>query len=151
MLFIETSREQLGLVPFLVIPEISSDLPTFLLVAHEPTALPLVAELEPYVGRIVFEAPRVNNIGQFASSILGIPHRSKYIDLVWAKTHPWRESLCRVFSTEEQLAQLNASARIDIRFSKKTGGSLEGFFDSQALLLQGMAEQSACVATRFHR
>ncbi len=136
LLMIETSVEEIHKVPFLIIPELSSDQPVFLLVAHEPEEIPLVNILEPYVGRVVFEAPRVNNIGAFAASILALPHRAKYVDLNWAKTKPWRESLSRVFSTSEKLLHLNMSNRIDIRYSKNTDVSFERVSDAQALLLQ---------------
>ena len=136
VLMIETSLEEMHKVPFLIIPEISSDQPAFLLVAQEPSETALVTLLEPYVGRIVFDTPRVTNVGAFAHSILSLSHQAKYVDLNWAKTKPWRESLSRVFSTKERLSHLDLATRIDIRYSKNPNVSFERVSDAQALLLQ---------------
>lgn len=137
VLTIETSHDQVHRVPFLVIPEILTDLPVFLLCGHKPSEVkPLIDQLESAVGRIVFDANHLDNISLFAQEILSISSRHKYIDLHWARTKPWREVLSRVFNTKEALDVLGSCNRIEIRFTRRPSLSANSPLDTQAIYLQ---------------
>ncbi len=145
VLTIHCSTDQVHKVPFIIIPEIIADLPAFLLLGHDPMHLqPLVDQLEPYVGRIVFDISRLDNVGDFATRLLALPHQVKYVDLNWARTKPWRESLARVFNTPERLLHLKHCNRLEIRYSHRITPSQNSIQDSQALFLQ------AWLASRLH-
>ena len=132
---IATSPDQIHRLPFLVVPEIIADLPAFILAGDLPLEVaPVLEQLERYVGRVVFDAPRLSNIGSFADHILSLPNRTKYVDLSWARTKPWREALCRIFNTKESSALLSTANRIEIRYTRRP---IQPFVpDSQAILLQ---------------
>jgi len=135
VLTIQTSLDQLHKVSFLITPETIPDLPVFLLVGHDPSEVQLlVDDLQASVGRIVFDAARLPNIGAFAERIIGSPHKEKYVDLNWARTKPWRETFARVFNTKEQLDGLAHASSIEIRFSRSPTSKDQ--FDTQALFFQ---------------
>jgi glucose-6-phosphate dehydrogenase assembly protein OpcA len=132
---VTVSPDQLHRIPFLVIPEIIADLPAFLLAGDLPSEVsPVLDLLERYVSRVVFDAPKLSNIGLFADHILSLPSRAKYVDLNWARTKPWREALCRVFNTKESSALLSAANRIELRYNHRPVQNQ--IPDSQVLLLQ---------------
>jgi glucose-6-phosphate dehydrogenase assembly protein OpcA len=134
---IQTSPDQLHVVPFLITPELVADLPVFLLIGSDPTDVqPLVASLETYVSRIVFDALRIPNVERFAQKILGLSDRQKYVDLNWARTKPWRETVARVFNSPEALKDLKHCDRLEIRYSKRPSTSPERCLDTQAIYLQ---------------
>ena len=135
VLVIEASQDQAPKIPFLVIPEILADLPAFLLVGHDPSIVKdLIDKLESHVDRIVFDIPRLKNIGLFAEQILSLPKKHKYIDLSWARIKPWRESLSRTFNSKEALDLLKSCNRLEIRYSHLP--TPNHYPDTQALLLQ---------------
>ena len=137
VLAIETSQDQLHRVPFLLIPEILADLPVFLLLGHAPSEVKAVVDqLDACIGRIVFDANHVQNIGLFADEILGLPNKQKYVDLNWARTKPWRETLARVFNTPEAIALLSSCNKLEIRYCHRPSSVANTSSDTQAIYLQ---------------
>jgi len=135
MLRVKLSMDQVAKIPFLVVSELISDLPAFLLVGHNPFEIESVIHmLEPYVGRIVFDAMHLGNVGAFAQQMLAAKTRDKYVDLNWARTKPWRESLSRVFQSEERFAHLAFCGHLEIRYSRRAGKDHSA--DTQAVFLQ---------------
>jgi glucose-6-phosphate dehydrogenase assembly protein OpcA len=135
VVILTASQDQMSKIPFFIIPEILADLPSFLLIGHDPAEVkPLVDQLEPFVSRIVFDIPRLRNIGSFADYLLSLPSRQKYVDLNWARTKPWREALFRTFNSREALSLLSSCNRIEIRYSHRPEPNHNP--DTQALLLQ---------------
>jgi len=135
LLTIQTSLDQLHKVPFLIIPQTIPDLPVFLLIGHDPSEVqPLVDDLQALVGRIIFDAAQIPNIGLFAERIIGLSHKQKYVDLNWARTKPWRETFARVFNTKERLENLSHCSFIEVRFSQSPTST--NHFDTQALFFQ---------------
>ena len=129
------SVDQVDKLSFLIVPEIIADLPAFLLVGDLPSDVAAVlGQLERYVSRVVFDAPRLLDVGRFADHILSLPSRAKYIDLHWARTKPWREAFCRVFNTKEAFSLLSSATRIEVRYNHLP--ILDQIPDSQAILLQ---------------
>ena len=138
LLTIEVSEDQLQRVSFLVIPELIADLPAFLLIGHAPSEIKtIVDQLESSVNRIVFDALHLQNICMFAEEILSLQHRSKYIDLNFARTKPWRETLAHVFNSKDAISLLAACTRFEIRYSHRHSSSTGNATpDTQAILLQ---------------
>jgi glucose-6-phosphate dehydrogenase assembly protein OpcA len=138
LLTIETSQDQFNRMPFLVIPEIVADLPVFLLVGHNPSEVKtIIDQLAPSVNRIVFDILRLHNVGRFAEEILALPNKQKYVDLNWARTKPWRETLARVFNTKEAISLLSSCNRVEIRHSHRHLSGGDGTTpDTQSILLQ---------------
>jgi glucose-6-phosphate dehydrogenase assembly protein OpcA len=137
VLTIETSHNQQHRVPFLVIPEILADLPAFLLIGHDPSEVKtIVDQLESCVGRIVFDVIHLQDIGRFAEEILALPNKQKYVDINWARTKPWRETLSRVFNTKEALSLLSLCNRLDIRYSRRPMSTENSSPDTQPIFLQ---------------
>ena len=132
---VTASVDQIDKLSFLIVPKIIADLPAFLLVGGLPSDVTEVLErLERYVSRVVFDTPRLLDVGRFADHILSLPERAKYVDLHWARTKPWREALCRVFNTREAVSLLSSANRIELRYRHRP--ILDQIPDSQAILLQ---------------
>lgn len=129
---IDASPDQVYKIPFLVIPEMGSDFPSFLFVTQSPLNIPLISSLEPYVERIIFDEPTSYDIGSFASSLLALPLKEKYVDLNWVKTKPWRLLFYTLFSNKEKLPHLETLSKIHIHYSSTSQTS----HASQAILLQ---------------
>jgi glucose-6-phosphate dehydrogenase assembly protein OpcA len=138
LLAIEVSEDQLQKVSFLVIPELLADLPSFLLVGHELSEIKtIVDQLESSVNRIVFDVLHLQNIGQFANAVLSLHHRNKYVDLNFARTKPWRETIAHVFNSKEAISQLSACTRFEIRYSHRHPSAASNSTpDTQPILLQ---------------
>jgi glucose-6-phosphate dehydrogenase assembly protein OpcA len=135
VLTIQTSLDQLHKVSFLITPQTIPDLPVFLLVGHDPSEVQLlVDDLQTLVGRIVFDAARISNIGAFAERIIGFAYKQKYVDLNWARTKPWRETFARVFNNKERLESLARCSSVEIRFSQSP--TCTNHPDTQALFFQ---------------
>lgn len=134
---IKASIDQVCRIPFLVLPEIVADLPAFLLVGHDPLEIQSIfGNLEPHVERIIFDTSKLRDIGAFAHRILSLPNRKKYIDLNWARTKPWRETIARVFNSRERLSHLSYCDRLDVRYSRRSGDLSTRCSDTQAVYLQ---------------
>jgi hypothetical protein len=127
---IEASSDQIHKIPFLVVPELSSDFPSFLFAENSIFESPLITALEQYVERIFFKA-HPSHIGSFASSLLTLPYASKCVDLNWVKTKPWRQAFYSVFSNKEKVSHLKSSTTIHISFCNGSSGA-----NFQSMLLQ---------------
>lgn len=117
---ITASPDQLHNIPFLVLPELVPDLPSYILSGHLPDEVsPLLTELELYASRVVFDTEKVPSIQQYAEQILTLPRPTKYADLHWARIKPWREALYRIFSTPDSFELLSLIQKISIKFSRQ--------------------------------
>lgn len=136
LLTIEASADQINKLPFLIIPELLADLPTFLLCAESPFALPVSFHmLNRYIHRTIFEVNDITNYSTFFRSLAEYVKTNPVVDLNWAKIEPWRSTLFRLFHTEDKLNQLRQLEKIDIRYIRRAshhGASTE----LQAMLVQ---------------
>lgn len=133
---IQASQDRVAQLPFMVIPQLTSDLPSFLLLGHAPSEVPLLVDaLGQYAKRILFDTARLANIGLFATQTGALPDREKYVDLHWSRTRPWRETLARVFNTKEAFQSLSTCSTMVIRYGVGPS-SAKLPSDTQAMLLQ---------------
>jgi len=143
LLTIQASPNESSNLPFLILPEILADLPTFLLTADSPFSLPSSFRmLEPYIHRAIFEVSEIENYATFATSLLEYIKKIQVVDLNWTRIEPWRMALARVFHSAKKLEQIHKIEKIELRYTKsKKGYSFNA--EIQAVLLQ------AWMATRL--
>ena len=136
LLTIEASSDQVHKLPFLIIPELLADLPTFLLCSEPPFALPTAFHmLNRYIHRTIFDVNDISNYSSFFKSLAEYVKTSPVIDLNWTRLEPWRTTLYRLFQHEDKWRNLYQLNKIDIRYIRRTpkhGTSAE----RQAMLLQ---------------
>jgi glucose-6-phosphate dehydrogenase assembly protein OpcA len=120
LLTIQASPDESTNLPFLILPEILADLPTFLLTAEPPFELPPSFQmLEPYIHRTIFEVSDIDNYPIFANSLIDYTKKIHVVDLNWARIEPWRMSLSRIFHSAKKLEQIHALEKIEIRYTKR--------------------------------
>lgn len=117
---IEASTDQINKIPFLIIPELLADLPTFLLTAEPPFELSSAfSMLNRYIQRTIFEAECISQYDTFFSQLKEYAQKIPVIDLNWIRTEPWRSTLSRLFHSVEKQSHLQSIEKIDIRYNKK--------------------------------
>lgn len=125
--------------PFMLLPHLLTDLPTYLLWGDDPTKKdPISSQIEKLATRVIFDSECTEDLCDFARAILF--HKTTYgsdiADLNWARTEGWRQLFAETFKSQDQLDSLNKTSSIEILFNKH---STEFFCHTkiQALYLQG--------------
>ena len=143
LMTIQASLDESAQLPFLILPEILADLPTFLLTSESPVDLPSSFQmLEPYINKTIFEVTEVDSYEDLASSLLAYAKNIQIVDLNWTRIEPWRIALARVFHSAAKLEQIHKIEKIELRYAKRKKGYMPNT-EIQAVLLQ------AWLATRL--
>jgi len=117
---IEVSASELERIPFLILPHLVPDLPTYLLWGQDPTLPnPILQELLKIATRLIFDAHWANNLQQLSQRLLKLFQNSKFegIDLAWASLSGWREVLAQAFDAPEKLVDLKNAKEIKITYN----------------------------------
>lgn len=96
----ELSSCELSKIPFLSLPHLMTDLPTYLLFAEDPLKQdPYIFNFEKFCSRIIFDSEVSDNIPSFAKSILKYCTKTgtEIADLNWARTESFRDLLTSLF------------------------------------------------------
>lgn len=121
LLTLEASFDEVAKIPFLLLPEIVPDLPTFLLTSEAPFDLPVAFNmLKEYINHAIFEINSIENYSSIAQSLLNFCKQTNIIDLHWVRIQPWRMTLSRIFHSEKKSEALQNIARIEIRYIKRS-------------------------------
>lgn len=102
---IGVSTSDLERVPFVLLPNLIPDMPTYLLWAEDPSkSHPLFNPLSNLAARIIFDSESADNLISFAQTLLDLKQK-KGIDLAdmnWVRTEGWRDLVTSVFDTIER-------------------------------------------------
>jgi glucose-6-phosphate dehydrogenase assembly protein OpcA len=108
-------------IPFVILPNIISDLPVYLLWAEDPVASdPIFTQLSQVATRLIFDSESARSLPDFAREILTqlTKNEIEIADLNWGRAENWRDVLTSVFYSPERLQQLNAAKEIRISYNK---------------------------------
>lgn len=142
LITIQTSKDQIPRIPFTVLPEITPDLPAYLLLGTTPLRTEQIFEpIMPYIQKILFEPSQVHNYKTFSEEILSSKYTDQYIDLNWIRLTPWREAIFRVFEDSTKCDHLRFAKSISIRYCKHPSSPHPSRPDTQALYLQAWLSQ----------
>lgn len=143
LLTIQASPDEVHTIPFLILPEILADLPSFLLSAESPLSLPnSFRMLEPYIDKALFEISEIETYIAHAGSLLSFAEKIPLVDLHWTRIEPWRVTLARVFHSASKLEPIHKIEKIELRYTSRKNGYGRGS-EIQGILLQ------AWLATRL--
>jgi len=117
---IEAAHTQTHKIPFMILPHILPDLPVYLLLGHDPSHDPILQHIQKYAARTLFDVDSFDNFPAFAERILASMQKATcscdLIDINWARTRAWRDSIARAFNSAESLKQLSQAKSIQISY-----------------------------------
>lgn len=136
---IETSKDKLETIPFIILPHFIADLPIYLLWGEDPTKddLPILNTLLQYATRLIFDSEWTDNLQRFSKTIL---ERLKkpvvdMMDMNWTRISGWREVLAQTFDSPEQLEHFQKTKLVKISYNSKKS-ELFSHHETQAIYLQ---------------
>lgn len=110
-------------IPYVVLPHLSPDLPTYLLWGSDPTRDDdLIHKMEKFATRTIFDSETVNHMSCFAKTLL-TKHKeflNDIGDLNWARCAAFREVFAHTFEVEKRLAALKTAKEIIIHYNNQT-------------------------------
>jgi glucose-6-phosphate dehydrogenase assembly protein OpcA len=116
----EGSGDKLQRIPFIILPHLITDLPIYLIWGEDPSLNnPLLAQLEPFVNRLIFDSECAENLPAFAKSVLGHGEAAHcdIADLNWARCESWRDLLTDLFASEERLTALRKVKSVRLSYN----------------------------------
>lgn len=111
----EMSNKDLGQIPFLTLPHLMPDLPTYMLWAEDPIKQdPLAFQLEKFCSRMIFDSEVADQLMIFTKTALKFQIKTgiDIADLNWARTESFRDLLQSLFFAKKQMKKerfLNAT------------------------------------------
>ena len=108
------------IVPFLILPELISDLPVYLVwtqdICQEKT---FSQKLEKLAHRLILDSEATRNLPCFATSALKHFEQThcEIADLNWARMESWRDLLASTFYSKENLDNLKKTQTISITYN----------------------------------
>ncbi|MCH9609926.1 MAG: hypothetical protein S4CHLAM45_13480 [Chlamydiales bacterium] len=115
-------KENKEQVPFLVVPQILSDLPVYLLWTQDPTTESTISpHLAPYANRIIFDSEMTADLQAFCGSVQELTNRfhCEVGDLNWSAISGWRKLLTETFNSQESFAVLDQTHELTITYCQK--------------------------------
>lgn len=109
-------------VPFVILPHILPDLPTYLLWTEDPCkSNPLFEPLSKQASRIIFDSECADSLSTYARKILALKRETgrDFADLNWARTEGWRDLLASTFDSSERIAELEELAFLQITYNAR--------------------------------
>jgi hypothetical protein len=133
------SQDNKERAPFMLLPHLLTDLPTYLLWGDDPAKKdPISSQIEKLATRVIFDSECTEDLCDFARALLF--HKTTcnrdIADLNWARTEGWRQLFAETFKNKEQLESLEKTTKIEIVYNRHP----TEFFSHtkiQALYLQG--------------
>ena len=119
---IEVSGKYRERVPFLVIPNIQSDLPIYLLWTQDPlTDNSTFGSLARIANRVIFDAESTANLQKYSQKLLDVEksYCAAVGDLNWSALAPWRKLLAETYNDAQMLNHLRNCSEIKITYNKK--------------------------------
>lgn len=136
---ITASQDQLYRVPYIVIPQIVSDLPVYLLWGQNPfEERDLFPSLQPYASRVVFDSECSEDLGKFCKEM----ERNlddlnmEVMDINWALVSNWRDLLTEIFHTDKKIEELADCTEITLTYNNSPSET-QKHPEIRAIYLQG--------------
>lgn len=108
------------LIPFMVMPHLICDLPTYVLWANDPTQKdPIASQLQKLATRIIYDSESCDDLNRFAKTALSDPEKP-VADLNWARIEGWRVVLSNLYRSPDRLRALNETEKIHITYNSHT-------------------------------
>jgi hypothetical protein len=109
--------------PFMILPHLLTDLPTYLLWGDDPTKKdPVSSPIEKLATRVIFDSETTEDLCDFARAALF--HKTTYgsdiADLNWARTEGWRQLFAETFKSTDQLDSLHKATLIELVYNKRS-------------------------------
>jgi len=108
-------------IPFVILPHILPDLPTYLLWTENPCdEHPLLTFMKQFASRLIFDSESASDLNCFAEEILkNCSKRSQFGigDLNWARTQQWRDLFASTFASPNRIKQLGQVHRITLIYN----------------------------------
>ncbi len=110
----ELSNRDLKQIPFLTLPHLMTDLPTYLLWAEDPIKQdPSTFDFQTFCSRVILDSEASENLTNFAKTLLAYQLKTglNFADLNWARTESFRDLLSSLFfikSKNNTIENLNA-------------------------------------------
>jgi len=106
--------------PFLIIPHLTTDLPTYLLWADDPCKQnPIASKLEALATRVIFDSELSDELNKFCHAAINHKERSgsDIADLNWGRIEGWRQLFSQTFKTKDKLDLLKKVSSIEICYN----------------------------------
>lgn len=135
---IETSKEYLNRVPFVVLPYLIPDLPVYLLWGQDPsTENVILPHLQKYATQLIFDSESSENLQRFSQTMLAKSKCTQIAitDMNWARIGNWRDILAKTFDSQERIDQLSSANLIIIKYNSRSS-DLSLHPATQAIFLQ---------------
>ncbi len=109
-------------VPFILLPNIISDLPVYLVWAEDPGNEDVLCnELKNFATRIIFDSECTEDLCRFSQAVAKIQSvdNLEIADLNWARLESWRDLLSATFSSVEKVDELERTSSITITYNSQ--------------------------------
>ena len=117
---IDVAGKQEERVPFVILPHILPDLPVYVIWGENPAnESPLFTQLQKLATRLIFDSESITSLSTFAQNLIHFDRemRVDVADLNWARMESWRDLLTSTFYSEERIAELRKSTKIQICYN----------------------------------
>lgn len=109
-------------IPFLLLPNIIPDLPTFLLWSEDPSqSSSLCDSLQQLANRVIFDSESAENLELFAQTVLHkrqqLSGHTDLADLNWARLETWRSLLCATFADADSVKKFQQATTLQITYN----------------------------------
>lgn len=116
---ISVSDSQLSRIPFLILPNIVSDLPVYLIWGEDPTVSTKTLEaLQSISTRLIFNTAWIDDLQNFSARMVVLLKTLKIdsMDISWGLLSSWRDLLSKVFDSPEKMNDLQNCQKIKIAY-----------------------------------
>ncbi|MEC8306265.1 MAG: glucose-6-phosphate dehydrogenase assembly protein OpcA [Chlamydiota bacterium] len=121
------SPEEAERLPSMIIPRLLPDLPIYLLYGADPIErLVMIDDIVTLSDRVIFDSESAHELSPFVEQALGYHRegRRDIADLNWARTEGWRHLLGEIFSSQEDILQVEAIDHIEVQYNAKESCTL---------------------------
>lgn len=138
---IQSTKEYLDRVPFLILPHFVPDLPIYLLWGQDPDPSQeneILPFLQTFATRLIFDSDTSCDLSEFCRKMLTDVYLKNIpiADMNWASLTSWREILYHIFDSKEKIEQLESCKQITIHYNSSTS-EIHQYTSRRAIYLQG--------------
>lgn len=103
--------------PFIILPLLLPDIPTFMLWGSDPSQPnEIFNKLSTYSDRIIFDSICVHNLQNFASRMLELKS-PKLRDVNWAALSGWRKAIVATIDNPDEIAAISKAKELEITYN----------------------------------
>ncbi len=109
-------------IPFLILPHLIPDLPTYVLWTEDPSVPhPLFEPLSRLATRIIFDSESADNLLSFAKTVFTLKEKTNIdvADLNWARTQGWRQLIAATYDSPNRIRDLKEITSIKFVYNAR--------------------------------